>query len=136
MRKPYLFFTCFLCLPLFAVGCSNHCSLKGKVIFADDQSPVTHGTINFVSDKGIARGAISDDGRYAVGSIKKNDGLPPGTYRVYLTETENLEPRPGGVPRRIPLLDSKYLQPDTSELTVEVKSSTVFDVQVDRFLRQ
>ena len=116
------------------VGCNKNCGLKGKVVFSDDQAPLSQGTVCLVSDKGIARGTIEKDGSYVVGSISANDGLPPGTYRIYLTETEFFEPAPGGgLPRRIPQIDDKYSQPETSGLMVEVKSSMTHNIEVDRY---
>ena len=134
MRKQFFIGFGLLCLILFAVGCGNKCGMKGKVVYSDDQTPLDGGEVCLVSDKGIARGAIDKDGNYVVGSIKANDGLPPGNYRVYLTSTELYEPVPGALlPKRIPRIDEKYQQPETSGLSVEVKSSMIYNIEVDRF---
>lgn len=132
--KHFLIWIGLFCLFLPALGCGDNCSLKGKVVYSDDQSPVTHGQICFVSDKGIARGTIDNNGNYVVGSVGTKDGLPPGTYRVYLTTTELLEPSPGGgLPKITPQIDVKYTKAETSGLTVEVKKSMTYDIEVDRF---
>ena len=134
MYKQFLLCFGLFCLLFLVVGCSGKCGLKGKVVFSDDQTPLSQGTVCLVSDKGIARGTIDKDGNYVVGSISAKDGLPPGTYRIYLTETEILEPMPGGgLPRRIPQIDEKYSEPTSSGLSVEVKSSMTHNIQVDRF---
>ena len=134
MYKQFFIGFGLLCLLLFAVGCGNKCGLKGKVVYSDDQAPLEGGEICLVSDQGIARGTIDKDGNYVVGSVKANDGLPSGNYRVYLTSTELFEPSPnGGLPKRIPRIAEKYQQPETSGLTVEVKSSMTHNIQVDRY---
>jgi len=136
MRKHFLFCFGLFCLLFLAIGCGKNCSLKGKVVFSDDQTPLTLGTICLVSDKGIARGDIDKDGNYVVGSVSAKDGLPPGNYRIYLTDTEIFEPVAGpvaGLPRRVPQIEDKYSQPDTSGLTLEVKSSMTHNIEVDRY---
>jgi hypothetical protein len=134
MHKHFLPYFVFSCLLLLAAGCGQNCRLKGKVVFSDDQSPLTQGTVCLISDAGIARGPIGSDGSYEVGSLSDKDGLPPGTYQIYLTETEIYEPVPGaGLPRRIVVIDEKYSQANTSGLSVEVKSSMTHNIEVDRF---
>ena len=134
MNKQLILSTGLFCLLLFAVGCGGNCGLKGKVVFSDDQTPLESGTVCLVSDKGIARGSIDKSGNYVVGSVSAKDGLPPGTYRIYLTDTEELIPSPsGGLPTIVPRIDAKYANADTSGLTVEVKSSMNHIIQLDRF---
>ena len=123
------------CLFLLAIGCnSGKSGLKGKVVFSDDQTPLDGGTVCFVSDQGISRGAIGKDGSYVAGSIGANDGLPPGNYRIYFMDTELYEDVPGGgLPKMIRRIDAKYESPDTSGLTLEVKKSMTHDIHVDRY---
>jgi len=136
MRMKY-FIAMTLLLSAFFVGCSGQPGLKGKIVFSDDKTPVTHGMVNFVSDKGIARGTIQENGTYVVGSAKTNDGLPVGTYKIYFTDTEHYEPpAPGsgaGLPKITPLIDKKYSSAETSGLTVEVKRSMTYDIELDRY---
>jgi len=133
MHKKILFCVGLFSL-LFIVGCGENVSVSGRVVFSDDGTPLTQGTVCFVSDVGIARGTIGSDGRYVVGSIGARDGLPPGTYRIYLTETEILESMPGGgLPRRFPQIEEKYSAPETSGLTLEVRSSMTHNIEVTRY---
>ena len=121
-------------LLFLAVGCGGNCGLKGKVVFSDDKTPLTQGEVCFVTDKDIARGPIDGNGNYVVSYIRKNDGLPRGTYRVYLTDTEINEPVPGRPAfNLIPQIDPKYGSPDTSGLVLEVKRSMTWDIEVDRY---
>lgn len=133
MHKRFLFCTGLLLL-VFTVGCSGYCRLKGKVVFSDDKTPLTQGEVCFVTDKNIARGPIDENGNYVVSSIKKNDGLLRGTYRVYLTETEINERIPGTPAfNMFPQIDTKYNSPDTSGLVLDVKRSMTYDIEVDRY---
>lgn len=134
MYKRFLFCIGLFCLFLPVIGCGSNCSLKGKVVFSDDKSPVTQGQVCCVSDKGIARGTIDNNGNYVIGSVGAKDGLPPGTYKIYVTTTELLEPSPGGgLPRIVPQVDVKYTKAETSGLEIEVKKSMTYDFEVDRF---
>ena len=124
----------FIFVVFLATGCgSGNVGLRGTVTFSDDGSPLTVGTVGFLKDGKIARGTIKKDGTYIVGFEKETDGLPPGQYNVVITGAEI----PIGENLREQLIDKKYSNPDTSELTLEVNASTrVFDVQVDRFQKR
>jgi hypothetical protein len=136
MLRIHFFF--FFVLLLFVVGCSDKVSLKGKVTFTDDGSPLTKGTVAFVQGGKLSRGDIKEDGTYVVGTDKLTDGLPPGTYQVYISgamisELVEFGDVPG-VYNHTPLIHSKYDSPETSGLSVEVNSSTkTYDIKVDRF---
>ncbi len=123
-----------LILAAFAIGCGGQPGVRGKVTFSDDKTPLTQGTINFESDKNIARGEVDGEGNYVIGSLKANDGLPPGQYRVYFTGTEKYKTSPtGGLVGIENVIDQKYNKAETSGLTVEVKKSMTFDIEVDRY---
>ena len=118
------------------VGCGGKPGLRGKVVFSDDKSPLTRGIVVFEneSDKSVSRGELDQNGNYVVSSHKANDGILPGRYRVYLTNTENFKDNPkGGLPLIEYTVDRKYEKAETSGLTVEVKKSMTFDFEVDRF---
>jgi len=127
---------------LFAIGCSNKLPLSGTVTFSDDGSPVTRGAIFFQSDKVLAQGEIKEDGTYTVGTDKKTDGLPRGTYQVSITGTEKLTlvpiVRPDGMQGgeravETPSVDKKYGDVATSGLSFTVDGKTKkFDIKVDR----
>ena len=116
---------------VIASGCGQP-KINGKVVFSDDESPVTQGVVIFHGDHGIARGEIQKDGRFVVSSIKKNDGLPPGKYRISIKETQ-IDISGGGLPTYKNVIDKKYESPDTSGLTLDVQKSQTFDIKVERF---
>ena len=74
-------------LGVSALGCGKNCSLKGKVTYKDG-TPITAGMVNFDSGTSLSRGKIQSDGSYTVGTLKDTDGIPKGTYKVYITGAE------------------------------------------------
>jgi len=140
MRSAALFL--LLGFVFFATGCGQP-KVTGTVTYSDG-TPLERGSVNFQTEKHAAMGAIGKDGRYTIGGVKVGDGVPPGTYMVFITgamgiDASNVpELQPGlamvsGVTAAImPLIDMKYERPETSGLTCEVKSTTVFNIVVKR----
>lgn len=124
----------FLLGVLFLTGCGNQVGLGGKVTFSDDGSPLTSGTVYLVEGNFMARGPIQSDGSYIVGSVKEGDGLPPGTYSVYVSgATKEAGTDASGMPTFESLIDDKFASAQTSGLTVTVPAEkNRFDFKVDR----
>lgn len=125
-------FACFLVV-LFLGGCGDHVPVGGRVTFSDDGAPVS-GTVYFQSDTHLARGALQKDGSYVLGSEKAKDGLPPGTYKVYV---QGLPVEVGKTQTGEPIfeesVDAKFANPAMTELVFEAgKDGKRFDFQVDR----
>lgn len=68
------------------VGCGGRSQVTGKVTFSDG-TPLTYGTVNFVSADTMCKGQIEKDGSYRMRTFKPGDGVPAGTYKIYLTDT-------------------------------------------------
>ena len=120
-----------VCL-LFCVGCGKNVRVAGKVTF-EDGSPLTTGIVIFNSGTSESKAPIEKDGSFAVGTFKSNDGLPRGTYRVYITGAAvfpGISARGAPLGPVVQLVDAKFTSPDTSDLTCEVKGNTVFDITV------
>ena len=125
---------------MFVAGCGQP-KVSGTVTFSDG-TPLVRGTITFQTDKHAAMGSLDKNGRYTIGGAKTGDGVPPGTYQVFITGTEEIDVSkdkpvqfgggPGSPLPIIPLIDKKYERPETSGLTCEVKKSTVFNIEVKR----
>ena len=128
---------CFLVLFIFLLGCNGgNVPLRGTVTFSDDGSPLTQGTVAFLKDGKMSRGSINADGTYIVGTEKATDGLPPGSYQVFISSSDKAIPidEEIGIFDYVPQIDRRHTRPETSGLTVEVNASTrTFDIQVDRF---
>jgi hypothetical protein len=111
-------------------GCNGkQVGLSGKVVFSDDGSPVTFGTVCFATPTFQAKGEIRKDGTFTMGSWGASDGLPPGTYQVYILGlTEDL-----GGDLIYSVLDPKWTSPSTTGLTVTVEKTTRnLEIKVDR----
>ena len=138
MKKEYSVHCFLLSLLIFCVlGCGNgQVGLSGKVTFTDDDTPLTVGMVNFSSDSFLARGAISGDGSYTLGSTKEKDGLPPGKYNVYISgavkEDVTSKTGLGMMPTMVSVIDPKFTTKN-SGIVAEVTASTkTFDFKVDR----
>ena len=118
---------------LLCCGCSNKVPLTGTVTFEHDSSPLTHGVVCFVKPGFLARGALDTDGTYKMSSTGINDGLPKGTYKVYLVGAELVSMDGGGNSTYSSLVHNRYESADTSGLEFEVDGKTRrFDFQVER----
>lgn len=122
---------CGLLAVFFCAGCGPRNNptfektvpVRGKVVRANG-APVTGGLITFHPtelNKGDAWGTIGRDGRFELGTYKKDDGAMPGAYTVTV---EPIVYDPSGNPRPNYSLGipAKYTKTESSELTVEVKA--------------
>ncbi len=112
------------------VLCLGGCGSKGlhpvhgKLVYADKEDPVKELAgfeVIFTSEKlgKSARGTIQKDGSFQLGTVKDNDGAPPGEYVVTLTQPFREPERPYVGDR---VVDRAYEDPATSDLKAEVKS--------------
>ena len=117
---------CLLSLVLL-FGCTRGGDLptapvSGKVTYKG--KPVPSGTVMFVPEKGPpATGEIGKDGSYSLGTYGKNDGAVLGKHKIAVTAVADMSDRlpEDRNPLPPPIVPSKYLSQDTSELTFEVK---------------
>jgi hypothetical protein len=136
MEQKIIFSLIVLAIAAF-IGCSgNNVQLRGKVTYSDDGTPLDTGTVCFVKDNSMSRGHINSDGTYVLITAKPGDGIPPGTYSVYVIGAERTK-RIGRdddfTETTVQLIDTKYSLPETSGLTCVVDRTTkTFDFQVDR----
>lgn len=119
---------------ILSCGCNDKVLLRGRVTFSDDGSPLTAGIVHFSTDTYVARGVLKKDGSYVVGSVAEKDGLPEGTYHVYIENADEIIGEDSsGAEIRKSLINSKFTSRSTSEISVDVDRSTRrFDFQVDR----
>jgi len=117
---------------LLLTGCGTNVRVTGTVSF-EDGSPLTTGVVIFNSGKAESTAPIEKDGSYKVGTLKSDDGLPPGTYQVYISGAA-LYPQIGAMGQPlgsvVHLIDTKFTSPETSGLTCEVKRNRIFDITV------
>jgi hypothetical protein len=126
----------FFCLALMELSMFAGCNkakveLGGKVTYTDG-TPLTVGEVFFETDTYMARGTLKKDGTYVVGSLSEKDGLPKGTYRVYISGADQMVPGSDGMQMPKSLIDKKYRQSTTSGLTVNVPSPNgKYDIKVE-----
>lgn len=76
----------FVASVLVVSGCGGRCQVTGKVTFSDG-TPLTFGTVTFSNSSTVCKGEIQEDGSYRMRTFKPGDGVPPGTYKIYITDT-------------------------------------------------
>lgn len=139
---------CGLALSLSAIGCSGDTSrlkdlpkeptfpVTGVVKYQG--KPVDKASLTFQSADGkiTARATSDAAGVFSVSTYGSNDGAPAGIYKVVVAVNmaKEISPGvlapepPGGFKSPIP---SRYSNPSTSDLSVEVKGSGKNDLQID-----
>ena len=127
-----LFFLCGL------IGCSQGTLITGTVRF-EDETPITGGGVVFDSSKNSFFGTIKPNGTYATGGVKEVEGIPDGTYTVWLTGTEEIVDRLNAAGQPVgyvakPRVAPAFTSASTSPLKFEVKKGgpKTFDIVVRR----
>ncbi len=121
----------FLCLALVLLsGCSRNIKVSGKVTFSDG-SPLTSGTVFFENSNGTFRGALQLDGTYAMGGISEKDGVPKGSYQVYIADAHIYQRTGTGSSVPVPLVEARFTRPSDSGLTCDVPGGK-YDFVVER----
>ena len=117
---------------LVVVGCDVRAPVSGKVTFPDG-SPLTVGEIRGYGDGSHIRANIGEDGTFELYEVMPNDKVPAGkTYEIFIANAEKrgevVMPPGGGPPVAppsvTPLIDSKFSNPVTSGLRLEVPKSS------------
>ena len=138
MKRYQIWIVCFLIVSLVPLsGCGNKMhKISGRVTYSDTEEPLEIGFVCFANGPTFARGMIKENGTYTMGSFSETDGLPPGTYQVYVDGARK------GLGKRHEddddeqyqeLIDRKHTRPDTSGLTFVVDGKTKeFNISVDR----
>jgi hypothetical protein len=126
----------YLFVLTFTACGSGLCSLRRKVTFSDDGTPIPCGIVMFDNEQTRSKGKINSDGTYIVGTLSDADGIPAGTYKVSVTGTykpaENINSNNMDVSQSESLIDAKYANASTSGLTVTVDSKNkIFDISVE-----
>jgi hypothetical protein len=146
VRGPYrvpLRLVLFVCTPSILAGCGSsnepHLSaVKGTVTL--DGKPLPRGSIAFRPDaKGgnnsshEPAGEIGSDGSYTL-HTRTRPGAPLGKYVVTVQASEPADPKDPYGPEKS-LVPTRYTDPDTSELRVEVVESPApgtYDLKLKR----
>ena len=146
MNKLVRMFALFIVAStLVACGCGGRCKVTGKVSYKDG-TPLTFGTVVFANETTLCKGDIDENGVYEMRTFKPGDGVPPGTYKIYLSNTtkfvesgktnkvkmgdqETVMPT---MAQNISLVPSEYTNQDQSPLgEITVKGKTTKDLLID-----
>jgi hypothetical protein len=103
------------------VGCSSDLeTVTGRVTFADG-TPLDEGSVICEMKDGektiMAQGNIERDGSFRLGTHVEGDGAKRGNYRVLVVARALSDAERS---TRLPIIDSKYSQFETSGLELEV----------------
>lgn len=124
-----------LLVAMSLTGCGENVSVSGHVTFEDDGKPVTAGKVVFVGYETLATGPLNKDGYYRLGTLKKKDGILPGTYKVYVECNGGIpvfDPaNPNARPKVLHLSKDRSTEKST-DLKCEVEGRTVFDFTVTK----
>ena len=129
-----------ICLSILCafVGCSQGTRISGTVRF-DDGTPITQGSVVFNSSTESFFGTITSDGRYTTGGEREKQGIPDGTYTVWLSGTETSDNTFDGEGNVVSYTVTRpvaavFTSPSTSPLRFEVKKGgpKTFDIVVER----
>ncbi len=135
MKPVSVFFLLIaVCCSLLVSGCGNKQKLGGRVVFSDGE-PLGIGTVFFSNENFLARAHLKSDGTYDVGSLSDKDGLPPGTYKVFITdaiETIRVGPEVKQTESFKPLVARKFCSAQTTPLTITIPGEKTFEITVER----
>jgi hypothetical protein len=135
MKFYHAFVLLFVCVCF--IGCSENQRLSGKVTFSDDGSPLTTGMVCFENAENgkLGRGEINANGTYVVGFENDKDGIPKGTYKVFISNAikEKGIDKKTGMPINEQLIAPKYSNANISGLTFTADGKTkTFNITVER----
>jgi len=124
MKHKLLVILLAVTLPIMA-GCGMP-KVSGKVTFPDG-APLTTGTIFFEADQHTYQATIHRDGSFNMGVLRDGEGIPPGTYRVFVQAVSQESMAAHDENPDAPLVyltDRKYASPRTSDIVYTIESTT------------
>jgi hypothetical protein len=124
-RPCFGIFLAILLAPACA-GCNSKspvARVRGMVLL--DDKPLASGAIVTLPESGRgARGTIVNGG-FELGTFGKNDGALIGTHKVAVVATEPVKRKGAEASAGKLLVPQRYTNPDSSELTIDVKAGEV-----------
>ncbi|MCL2744580.1 MAG: hypothetical protein FWE67_12080 [Planctomycetaceae bacterium] len=128
--QQYIFYG-FIISCLLGGGCDSKQKLTGKVTFSDGEV-LTVGTVVFSTPDFISRSFIKPDGTFNVGTYKAGDGIPPGTYKVFVIEAFESDPHDPSGDSLNPLVAKEFTTAETTPLSITIPGNKTFDFAVER----
>jgi hypothetical protein len=107
------------------LGCdgtsSNMAPVNGKITL--DGAPLKTGVVSTIPLKGRgSKGGINPDGTFELGTDSVNDGASVGLHKVAVLAFDKSAGQGAEAERGKPLVPNRYLSPESSGLTIDVKA--------------
>jgi hypothetical protein len=122
----------FVALSVLVCGCGSKGSAVTGTVSFEDGIPLTTGVVIFESGSQAFSGKIQPNGTFQLIGNSVKTGIPDGTYAVTIVKAVETSTDSSGNPTARDLIDPKYSQQNTSELTCTVKGKTNFDITVSK----
>ncbi|MDR2641365.1 MAG: hypothetical protein LBC74_01080 [Planctomycetaceae bacterium] len=124
------------------VGCSRVTKISGNVKYSDG-TPINFGNVVFDDGKHSFFCTVKSNGTYITGGVNEVEGIPDGTYKVWLTGTDTItnavyENHNGEKNlvsfESVERVAEKYRSAEKTDLIFEVKRGgpTTYDVIVEK----
>ncbi len=115
----------FALVVAICIGCSrdtHHMApVSGRVTL--NGKPLTTGVVATLPNSGRgAKGVINSDGTFTLGTYSTNDGALVGAHKVGVASFDETKGRGPESPNGKLLIPDRYLNPQSSGLTIEVKA--------------
>jgi hypothetical protein len=128
----FLRFLLFATISVLILGCGSKGSAVTGTVSFEDGTRLTTGMVFFESGSHGFSGKIQPDGTFRLIGNSVKTGVPDGTYAVTIVKAVETSTDSSGNPTARDLIDSKYFQQNTSELTCTIKGNTTFDITVSK----
>ena len=132
MNKFFAFILILLAITVGVTGCGTGHVKHGGTVTLDDGTPLTKGNVIYITETFQARGTIDAQGQYTIGTYNTADGLPKGTYKVYISGADEDVPGSDGM-ASYSLIDPAYASFSSTPLTCEIPAPKhTFDITVPK----
>jgi hypothetical protein len=125
----------FCAIILYYGGCSGKVSSQGTVKFPDG-TPLRIGTVYLSNGLVMYQGTIQKDGTFSIGELKDGDGIPPGTYKVWIADANTIEnvydAKKENIVNRIDhiIIDPKFADKNMSDLQFKIEKGQKNQIEI------
>jgi hypothetical protein len=101
-----------------------------------DGTPLGVGTVYLSNGLVMYQGAIQKDGTFSIEELKDGDGIPPGTYKVWIADANTIEnvydEKKENLIKRIDhlIIDPKFADKNTSDLQFKIDKGQKNQIEI------